>query len=53
MTPIVAFVVADILVKRFGRKTTSRVLREHPVIATGALAWGVYHVFVEDWSYEK
>lgn len=52
MGPVVAFVLADILAKKSGRKTASRVLREHPVITAGAFAWGVWHIYFENWSYD-
>lgn len=48
MLPIVAFVALDVWCKVSGRQTASRALKAHPIITAGAMAWGVYHLYLED-----
>lgn len=52
MLPAAVFVAADLWCKATGRQTTSRLLREHPLVALGLVSWGLYHLFIEDWEYE-
>lgn len=51
MIPLVGFVALDLWCKATGRQTTSRLLREHPLIALGVISWGIWHLYIEDWSY--
>lgn len=51
MLPVIAFVVTDIWAKRSGRQTTSRLLREHPYVTLGLLAWGIHHIYLEEFDY--
>lgn len=52
MAPLFAFVVVDIIAKHTGKfQTTSRLMRQNKVATACLIAWGIYHVFVEDYEY--
>ncbi len=53
MIPLLGFVALDLYAKKSGKfRTTSRLLRENRVAALGLLAWGTYHIFLEEHTYE-
>lgn len=52
MIPLAVFVAVDVLAKHTGKfQTTSRLLRTNKVAAGCLLAWGIYHVYLEDYDY--
>lgn len=52
MIPLLAFVAVDLIAKHTGKfQTTSRLLRENKVAAGCLLAWGFYHVYLEEYDY--